>query len=169
MRCSKSQRNEKKYVLFLTALCCAVGAVSASEVDSVQVAEVHGNVAARKQRTDNDEYTRFRVGGYGEAVASFKDYGINRYYGNPNGNTRDHRNTISIPRFVLAMDYKFTPKWILSAEIEFEAGGTGSAMELENSENGEYETEMEKEEKWPWSSFISPALFIRLSMCGRDT
>ena len=35
------------------------------------------------------------------------------------------------------MDYKFTPKWILSAEIEFEAGGTGSAMELENSENGE--------------------------------
>ena len=58
----------------------------------------------------------------GDIVASFKDYGINRYYGNPNGNTRDHRNTISIPRFVLAMDYKFTPKWILSAEIEFEAG-----------------------------------------------
>lgn len=82
---------KKKVSLFLTALCCAVGAVSASEVDSVQVAEVHGNVAARKQRTDNDEYTRFRVGGYGEAVASFKDYGINRYYGNPNGNTRDHR------------------------------------------------------------------------------
>ena len=106
---------KKKVSLFLTALCCAVGAVSASEVDSVQVAEVHGNVAARKQRTDNDEYTRFRVGGYGEAVASFKDYGINRYYGNPNGNTRDHRNTISIPRFVLAMDYKFTPKWILIA------------------------------------------------------
>lgn len=135
----------------------------------MQVAEVRGSVPARKQHTYNDEYTRFRVGGYGEAVAGFKDYGINRYYGNPNGNTRDHRNTISIPRFVLAMDYKFTPKWILSAEIEFEAGGTGSAMELENSENGEYETEMEKGEKWPWSSFISPVLFIRLSMCGRDT
>lgn len=77
---------------------------------------MRGNVTARKQHTDNYEYTRFRLGGYGEAVASFKDYGINRYYGNPNGNTRDHRNTISIPRFVLAMDYKFTPKWILSAE-----------------------------------------------------
>lgn len=160
---------KKKVSLFLTALCCAVGAVSASEVDSVQVAEVYGNVTACKQHTDNDEYTRFRVGGYGEVVASFKDYGINRYYGNPNGNTRDHRNTISIPRFVLAMDYKFTPKWILSAEIEFEAGGTGSAMELENSENGEYETEMEKGEKWPWSSFISPVLFIRLSTYGQDT
>ena len=157
---------KKKVSLFLTALCCAVGAVSASEVDSVQVAEVHGNVAARKQRTDNDEYTRFRVGGYGEAVASFKDNGINRYYGNPNGNTRDHRNTISIPRFVLAMDYKFTPKWILSAEIEFEAGGTGSAMELENSENGEYETEMEKGgevalEQFHITRLIHPAFNVR--------
>ena len=74
---------KKKVSLFLTALCCAVGTVSASEVDSVQVAEVRGNVTARKQHTDNDEYARFRVGGYGEAVASFKDYGINRYYGNP--------------------------------------------------------------------------------------
>ena len=157
---------KKKVSLFLTALCCAVGAVSASEVDSVQVAEVRGNVAARKQHTDNDEYTRFRVGGYGEAVASFKDYGINRYYGNPNGNTRDHRNTIYIPRFVLAMDYKFTPKWILSAEIEFEAGGTGSAMELENSENGEYETEMEKGgevalEQFHITRLIHPAFNVR--------
>ena len=100
---------KKKVSLFLTALCCAVGAVSASEVDSVQVAEVHGNVAARKQRTDNDEYTRFRVGGYGEAVASFKDYGINRYYGNPNGNTRDHRNTISIPILRLVIKLSSMP------------------------------------------------------------
>ena len=138
---------KKKVSLFLTALSCAVGAVAASEINSVQVAEVHGNVTAHKHRTDNNEYTRFRMGGYGEAVASFKDYGINRYYGNPNGNTRVHRNTISIPRFVLAMDYKFSPKWILSAEIEFEAGGNGSAMELENSENGEYETEMVKHEE----------------------
>ena len=157
---------KKKVSLFLTALCCAVGAVSASEVDSVQVAEVYGNVTACKQHTDNDEYTRFRVGGYGEVVASFKDYGINRYYGNPNGNTRDHRNTISIPRFVLAMDYKFTPKWILSAEIEFEAGGTGSAMELENSENGEYETEMEKGgevalEQFHITRLIHPAFNVR--------
>ena len=77
-------------------------------------------------------------------VASFKDYGINRFAGTASGNSRTHRNTISIPRFVLAFDYKFNPKWILGAEIEFEAGGTGSAIELENSENGEYETEIEK-------------------------
>ena len=50
----------------------------------------------------------------------------------------------SIPRFVLALDYKFNSKWILGAEIEFESGGTGTAYELENTENGEYETEVEK-------------------------
>lgn len=53
-------------------------------------------------------------------VASFKDYGINRFYGAPEGNPDKHRNTISIPRFVLALDYKFNSKWILGAEIEFE-------------------------------------------------
>ena len=81
---------------------------------------------------------------YGEIVANFKDYGINRFYGHKEGNAKQSHNTISIPRFVLAFDYKFTPKWILGAEIEFEYGGTGTSYELENTENGEYETEVEK-------------------------
>ena len=93
---------------------------------------------------DTSGYRKFRFGGYGELVASFKDYGINRFAGTSAGSSRTHRSTIAIPRFVLAFDYKFTPAWILGAEIEFEAGGTGTAIELENSENGEYETEIEK-------------------------
>lgn len=96
-----------------------------------------------EQPADPADY-KFRFGGYGEMVAAFKDYGTNRYYGSKTGNTKDNRATISIPRFVLAFDYKFTPKWVLSAEIEFEAGGTGSEVELENSENGEWETEVEQ-------------------------
>lgn len=116
--------------------------------------------------TAEDDYTKFRVGGYGEMVAAFKDYGINRFTGTANGNTKDHRNTISIPRFVLAFDYKFNPKWILSAEIEFESGGTGTAMELENSENGEYETELEKGgevalEQFHITRLIHPAFNVR--------
>lgn len=103
---------------------------------------------ARAQLTkDSMEYAgwdRFRFGGYGEMVANFKDYGTNRFYGNAEGNTKKNRATISIPRFVLAIDYKFNKKWILGAEIEFEAGGVGTAYELENTENGEYETEVEK-------------------------
>lgn len=60
-------------------------------------------------------YEKFRFGGYGEIHANFMDYGINRFNGTSKGNTKDHRNSISIPRFVLAMDYKFNSKWILGA------------------------------------------------------
>ena len=99
-------------------------------------------------------------------VANFKDYGINRFYGHSDGNSKQNHNTISIPRFVLAFDYKFSPKWILGAEIEFEYGGTGTAYELENTENGEYETEVEKGgevalEQFHITRMIIPELNVR--------
>ena len=111
-------------------------------------------------------YRQFRFGGYGEMVANFKDYGINRFYGHSDGNSKQNHNTISIPRFVLAFDYKFSPKWILGAEIEFEYGGTGTAYELENTENGEYETEVEKGgevalEQFHITRMIIPELNVR--------
>ena len=94
--------------------------------------------------TEYESFGRYRLGGYGEMVAAFKNYGINRFNGTTTGNSDLKRNTISIPRFVIAGDYKFSRHWMLGAEIEFESGGTGSALELENTENGEYETEVEK-------------------------
>lgn len=127
----------KRKVLWLS-LCLAASVAQG-------FAENEGeNAPKREQQASNDDYNKFRFGGYGEMVASFKDYGTNRFSGLPAGNTKENRNTIAIPRFVLALDYKFSPKWILSAEIEFEAGGVGLETELESSENGEYETEMEK-------------------------
>ena len=98
--------------------------------------------AAQAEELYAGGFDKFRFGGYGEVLANFMDYGINRFRGTQGqkGSARDHRNEISIPRFVLALDYKFNSKWILGAEIEFEAGGTGSAYEIENTENGEYET-----------------------------
>lgn len=114
-----------KKLLFLLTTILTTNAVMAAEPDTLG-------------------YNRFRFGGYGEMVANFKDYGINRFYGHKEGNAKQNHNTISIPHFVLAFDYKFTPKWILGAEIEFEYGGTGTSYELENTENGEYETEVEK-------------------------
>lgn len=80
-----------------------------------------------------DTFNKNRVGGYGEMVAAWKDYGTNRFFGGQYGNSKESRSTISIPRFVVAMDYKLSSQWILGAEIEFESGGTGSAYELENS------------------------------------
>lgn len=93
------------------------------------------------------EYTgwnKYRIGGYGEMLGSFMNYGPNRMATSA-GSIDDNRSTISIPRFVIAGDYKFSDKWILGAEIEFEAGGVGAAKEIDwMDENGEYETETEK-------------------------
>lgn len=90
-----------------------------------------------------DGYEKFRFGGYGEMAASYMDYQWNRL--TPYGSAKKSRGSISIPRFVIAFDYKFSSSWILGAEIEFEYGGTGLARELEwYSEGGEYEVEIEK-------------------------
>lgn len=134
--------------LFALCFLLSTNALRAVEPEKVVLMEEGTEVAVKKEKKESvatdDDYKKFRFGGYGEMVASFKDYGINRFYGNSEGNPKKNRNTISIPRFVLAFDYKFNSKWILGAEIEFESGGTGTAFELENTENGEYETEVEK-------------------------
>ncbi len=120
---------------------------------------------SKTKNSSKEEYKKFRVGGYGEMVADFKDYGLNRF--TPSGSYKENRSTISIPRFVIAFDYKFNSKWILGAEVEFEHGGTGVAKEIEYSdENGEYETEIEKGgevalEQFHITRLIHPAFNIR--------
>ncbi|MBR1682346.1 MAG: hypothetical protein IJ767_08280 [Bacteroidaceae bacterium] len=129
--------------ILFTTLLCAAGAWGTAVAQDSDATDVFSEETEESQ-APADGYERFRVGGYGEMVAAFKDYGTNRFYGSQNGNVKMNRNTIAIPRFVLAGDYKFNRHWQLGAEIEFEAGGTGTAYEIENTENGEYETEVEK-------------------------
>jgi hypothetical protein len=119
-----------------------------------------------KAQDYQDNFDKYRIGGYGEIVANFKDYGINRFYGGSEGNSKTNHNEISIPRFVIAGDYKFNSKWVLGVEVEFEAGGTGIETELENTENGEYETELEKGgevalEQFHLTRYITPEFNIR--------
>ena len=130
--------------LFVLCFLLSANALQAAEPEKVTSAAESTEISTDKEKkekvaNDGDNYKKFRFGGYGEMVAKFMNYGTNRFYGGVDNS--DHRNTIAIPRFVLAFDYKFNSKWILGAEIEFEAGGVGLETELENSENGEYETE----------------------------
>lgn len=118
---------------------------------------------------DNKDFEKLRIGGYGEMLASRKDYGLNRYYGGLEGAPKQSNATVSIPRFVLAGDYKFNRKWQLGFEVEFESGGTGMAYELETgqgSENLEYESEVEKGgevalEQFHVTRYIHPAVNVR--------
>ncbi len=88
-------------------------------------------------------FNKYRFGGYGEILYQHMDYGPNRNL-DPKGSPSDNRGYISVPRAVFSFDYKFRKDIILSSEIEIEYGGTGSAMELEYDEAGEYEMEVEK-------------------------
>lgn len=132
----------------------------------VQRAELDENLRPESP-SDFDGFSKWRIGGYGEMAASYKDYGLNRFTGRTQGNSRYDRKTISIPRFVIAGDYRFNRWWQLGAEIEFEAGGTGIAYEFEKKENLEYETEVEKGgevalEQFHVTATIHPAFNVRL-------
>lgn len=148
----------KRLANLLVISLCIAGSAFAQDSDK--------SAAEQSEDIYANGYDKFRVGGYGEVLAKFMDYGINRFSGTSYGNSNENRNSISIPRFVLAFDYKFNSKWVLGAEIEFEAGGVGIERELENSENGEYETEMEKGgevalEQFHISRLIHPAFNVR--------
>lgn len=170
-----------KYLKFFLAaafMLVATSRIKATEADTEESVSTEipiGSISYKARESsslpatqaDTAGYRKFRFGGYGEMLASWKNYGINRFDGTSGGNTRTHRATIAIPRFVLAFDYKFNKNWILGAEIEFEAGGVGTAVELENSENGEYETEIEKGgevalEQFHITRLILPQLNVRV-------
>ena len=55
------------------------------------------SLASEPPASADTTFNRFRVGGYGEIVAQFKDYGINRFNGTDYGNTRINRKEIGEP------------------------------------------------------------------------
>ena len=156
-----------KLLLMAMGMLAASTSVVAETETSAAPSEA---VASKAKSTSSDDFKKWRIGSYGEMLATFKDYGLNRYYGAGSGNSKTNHNEISIPRFILQGEYKITPKWILGAEIQFESGGTGSAVEIEaqsGSENGEYETEMEKGgevalEQFHITRLITPAFNVRV-------
>lgn len=153
------------------AILCSAQAAEPENIslEAPETQEVQ-STQAKAPSDDVNGYNKWRIGSYGEMLATFKDYGLNRYYGSSKGNTKKNHNEISIPRFVLEGEYKITPNWILSAEVEFESGGTGITYEIESqsgSENGEYETEVEKGgevalEQFHLTRLIVPAFNVRV-------
>lgn len=105
------------------------------------------NVASAQEKPDTtvvgQGFKKYRFGGYGEILFQHMDFNPDRYNA-ADGAQPDNRSLIGIPRTVFSFDYKFRNDLIFSTELEFEHGGTGSAMELEYEEAGEYEMEIEK-------------------------
>lgn len=104
---------------------------------------------------------RLVIGGYGEAVYNYNFFSdnFNRYsraadYADDPGHSR-----VDIPHAVIMLGYDFGKGWSFGTEIEFEHGGTESAVELEGDEAGEFEKEIERggevalEQFWIQKSF----------------
>ncbi|MCR5152435.1 MAG: hypothetical protein K6A98_04690, partial [Prevotella sp.] len=109
---------------------------------------------------------KLSIGGYGEVAYTRNFYSDNpfRYRNKPANYKHDPSNgKFDIPHMVIYLGYDFGKGWSLGTEIEFEHGGTGSAVEVEADEGGEYETEVEKggevelEQFWLQKSFCKEA------------
>ena len=107
------------------------------------------------------------VGGYGEATYSYNFYSdaCNRYKNPANFKDATH-SRVDLPHVVIYLGYDFGHGWSVQSEIEFEHGGVEAAVEMEDDEGGEYETEIERggevalEQFWIQKSFC-PQFNIR--------
>lgn len=117
-------------IAHLSVLMCA--AVASAQTDSI----------AKSKPAFLD---RLHVGGYGEAVYTRNFYSDNYLrYTQPDKYRGDSHGRFDLPHVVIYLGYDFGKGWSMSTEIEFEHGGTESAVEIETEEGGEYETEIER-------------------------
>ncbi len=126
---------------------------------------VQAQTAAGDSVMSHAKGNRLSVGGYGEVALSRNYYSDNVYrYRNPSSYKDDpSHGRFDIPHVVIYIGYDFGKGWTMGSEIEFEHGGSGSAVEKEWEEGGEWETETEKggevelEQFWIQKSFSKAA------------
>ena len=117
------------------------GATRHTDTIKNDTAAVHHSQPQEHQRGK-----RFTIGGYGEVTAKHCFFSNNylRYGKNPEKYANDHYGEFDLPHVVIYLGYDFGKGWSVGTEIEFEHGGTESAIEFEEEEGGEYEQEVER-------------------------
>ncbi|MFV0420367.1 MAG: hypothetical protein ACK5KT_16775 [Dysgonomonas sp.] len=157
------------YVLFTLISVCNLSAQEAEELEKKKALESVSTEDINNAIKLSKALSRLQLGGYGEIAITRNFYSDNIYryshaenYKNDKGHGR-----IDIPHVTFFVGYDFGKGWRMNAEIEFEHGGTESAMELEAEEAGEYEAEVERggevalEQFWIEKTF-SKALNLRM-------
>ena len=86
---------------------------------------------------------KLHVEGYGEIIYSYLDFSADQK-SSPTGSRPDSRATIDVSRLALKIESEIIPGFEVEAEVEIEHGGTGSAVEVEYEEFGEFESKVEK-------------------------
>ena len=142
----------------------ATGEAEQASKDNAGITEASASETPKKEK----KKSRFTIGGYGEATYSRNFYSDNYLrYSNPQDYKDETHGRFDLPHVVLMLGYDFGKGWSMGMEIEFEHGGTESAVEIEEHEGGEYESEVERggevalEQFWIQKSFC-PEFNIKL-------
>ena len=130
---------QKVWGLSLGLMLCT-GALYADEGATPQRQETDGRAKLASieavQKTDAEaapRKRRFTIGGYGEAVYSYNFYSDNYLrYDSPQNYKDDTHGRFDLPHVVIMLGYDFGKGWTMGTEIEFEHGGTESAVEIED-------------------------------------
>ena len=138
-------------------------AILQQEIDSLK------NASHSAPVTHNLKKRRLSLGGYGEAVFT-RNFYSDRYLRYTDAETykndRSH-GRFDLPHVVIWLGYDFGKGWSLGTEIEFEHGGVEGAVEIEEEEAGEYETEIERggevalEQFWINKEFLEGKLNVK--------
>lgn len=102
------------------------------------------SVALTKTKAKVSLWDRLHVGGYGEVAMSRNFYSDNYLRYSEPGRYNGSHGRFDLPHVVIYLGYDFGRGWSFASEIEFEHGGTESAIEIETEEAGEYENEIER-------------------------
>ena len=130
---------------------------------------VNDTAKVKKETPHHKLFQRLTIGGYGEAVYNYNFFSDNmfRYSHADNYSDSKGHGRVDLPHAVIMLGYDFGHGWSLGTEIEFEHGGTESAVEIEAEETGEFEKEIERggevalEQFWVQKSF-RPWLNVRM-------
>lgn len=127
-------------------LCPAMSVFSqtAGGADSPAVFTKSDSLAMVKMQKKVAAWDKLHIGGYGEVALSRNFYSDNYLRYSEPGKYKGSHGRFDMPHVVIYLGYDFGKGWSLSSEIEFEHGGTESAVEIETEEAGEYETEVER-------------------------
>ena len=151
--------------VFLMSLCLASCMSFAEAGNGLDNGDGLAGDAAKEEVVSAGKKSRFTIGGYGEAVMTRNFYSDNwkRYTDASKYKDAKGHGQFDLPHVVVMMGYDFGKGWSMGMEIEFEHGGTESAIEIEEEETGEYESEVERggevalEQFWLQKSFSKVA------------
>lgn len=126
-----------------TVLSPLVSRAKEREEDAEKKSQEHHEDEDQDEPKKRRPKLKLDVGGYGDLQFAYYNHGLNQ--NREGGAQKDSRLTFDTTRLVLQLEAGL-PEYGLEAEmeVEFEHGGTGSAMELEYEEFGEFEQEVEK-------------------------